>query len=188
MSKMVKIFIGIIIGTVLIGAPLIGSYNSLANAESEVDYAWAEIDNKLQRRNDLIPNLVSSVKGVMAHEEEVFTAIADARAEIGKADNVADTIEANSQMTTAVTNLIAVSENYPEIKSNDNMTRLMDELAGTENRISVERGRYNEAVQKYNLKLKKLPTSMFAGALGYESKPFFEADEEAKISPVVDFE
>ena len=187
MSKGMKAIIGVVLALVLLGAPLISSYNSLVVEESNVEKAWSDIDNKLQRRNDLIPNLVNAVQGAMDQEDDVFIAIADARANIGKADTVEESMAANNQMTSAVTNLIAVTESYPELKSNENVTRLMDELAGTENRISTERGRYNETVQKYNNKVKRFPTSVIAGMLGFDEKPYFEADEDARENPEVNF-
>lgn len=188
-NKRIIIIIGFIaVCLFVLIAPLIGSYNSLIEEDSNVDVAYAQIDTQLQRRNDLIPNLVNAVQGAMDQEDEVFTAIAEARAKIGQADTPEASLEANSELSTAVTNLIAVSENYPELRSNENVTRLMDELAGTENRISTERGRYNETVQAFNNKVKRFPTSIMANMLGFDEKPYFEADEAAKENPEVNFD
>lgn len=188
-NKRIIVIIGfIVVCLFVLIAPLIGSYNSLIEEESNVDVAYAQIDSQLQRRNDLIPNLVNAVQGAMDQEDEVFTAIADARAKIGQAETPEASLEANSELSTAVTNLIAVSENYPELRSNENVARLMDELAGTENRISTERGRYNETVQTFNNKVKRFPTSIMANMLGFDEKPYFEADEAAKENPEVNFD
>lgn len=188
MTKGTKVTIGIILGLVILLVPLVGSYNSLVSQESEVDLAWAQVDSQLQRRNDLIPNLVHSVKGAMGNEQEVFTAIADARSGIASAGTTEESIEANNEMNTALSRLLVSVESYPELTSNQNVTALMDELAGTENRISTERGRFNEIVQQYNNKVKRFPGSLIAGLTGFDEKPYFEAVEGADVAPVVDFE
>ena len=148
--------------------PLMGKYNNLVESQSNVDVQWAKVESKLQRRYDLIPNLVNSVQGVMEQEKEVFGAIADARSKIGKATTTDESIEANEQMDSAVMSLIMITENYPELKSNENVQSLMTELAGTENRISVERDRYNEEVQGYNNMVKKFPGSLVANMFGFD--------------------
>jgi len=144
------------------------------------------VETKLQRRYDLIPNLVESVKGAMEQEQEVFGAIADARARIGSAQTTEEQVTASNEMESALSRLLVIVENYPELKSNEQVTALMDELAGTENRISVERDRYNEAVQQYNNKVKRFPGSLMAGLFGFDEKSYFEAVSGAETAPSVD--
>lgn len=187
MKKSTKMLIGLGIGLVVLVFPLVSSYNSLISEESEVDVAWSQVENQFQRRNDLIPNLVNTVKGAMGNEQEVFGAIADARAGVSSADSMEESMDANTDMTKAVDKLLVSVENYPELTSNDNVTSLMDELAGTENRVAVERGRFNETVQSYNNKVKRFPTSIIAGMTGFEEKPYFEAVEGSEVAPEVDF-
>src|SRR5699024_2977181 len=146
------------------------------------------VETVLQRRNDLIPNLVNSVQGAMNQEREVFGNIADARARLKSAGTMEEEVEANNEMNSALSRLLVVMENYPELRSNDQVTALMDELAGTENRISVERQRYNETVQEYNNRVRRFPGNLMAGLFGFERKPFFEAVEGAEIAPDVNFE
>lgn len=181
-----KALLGVLAVGMFIGIPMVSTYNGLVTEQSNVENAWANVDSKLQRRYDLIPNLVNAVKGSMAQEKEIFTAIAEARSEIGGATNTNEKIEANAKLEKSVTNLLAVVENYPELKSNDNVQGLMTELAGTENRISVERDRYNEAVRGYNNKTKKFPTSMFANMFGFDEVEYFEAVDDATVAPTVD--
>lgn len=181
-----KALLGVLAVGMFVGIPMVSTYNGLVTEQSNVENAWANVDSKLQRRYDLIPNLVNAVKGSMAQEKEIFTAIAEARSEIGGATNTNEKIEANAKLEKSVTNLLAVVENYPELKSNDNVQGLMTELAGTENRISVERDRYNEAVRDYNNKTKKFPTSMFANMFGFEEVEYFEAVDDATVAPTVD--
>lgn len=165
-----------------------GSYNSLVSLDEGVNTQWANVESKLQRRFDLIPNLVESVKGAMSQEKEVFTAIADARAKMAGAKTTTEKVEASNQLEGALGRLLVVTENYPELKSNQNVTALMDELAGTENRISVERDRYNEVVKKYNSTIRRFPSNIFAGMFGFEKRPYFEATEGAENAPKVDFD
>lgn len=181
-----KALLGVLVVGMFIGMPMVSTYNGLVTEQSNVDTAWANVDSKLQRRYDLIPNLVNAVKGSMAQETAIFTAIAEARSEIGGAKTTSDKVEANAKLEKSVTNLLAVVENYPELKSNDNVQGLMTELAGTENRISVERDRYNEAVRGYNNKTKKFPTSIFANMFGFEEVEYFEAVDDATVAPTVD--
>ena len=187
MKSGTKIIIGIIVAVVIIAIPLISSYNGLIKEESNVDLAWSQVESQLQRRNDLIPNLVNSVQGAMDQEEEVFTAIADARASLSGAGSMEEEVEANNEMNSALSRLLLVVESYPELKSNENVTALMDELAGTENRIAVERQRYNETVQGYNNRVKRFPGSIIASMTGFSEKPYFEAVEGAEIAPEVNF-
>ncbi|GEL66615.1 LemA family protein [Marinilactibacillus psychrotolerans] len=188
MSTKMKVLVGAVLAVILMGIPLVGSYNSLIESESKVDSSWAQVESQLQRRYDLIPNLVNSVQGAMDNEQEIFTAIADARAGVTSAESVDESIEANQQLGTAVRSLMVSVEDYPELKSNENVTALMDELAGTENRIATERGRFNEVVRSYNTKVKSFPTSIFASIAGFDERPYFEANEGAEDAPAVDFE
>ncbi|EUJ32047.1 lemA protein [Listeria floridensis FSL S10-1187] len=183
-----KVIIGIAVVLLIIGIPFVSTYNSLNKKENAVDAQWANVESKLQRRYDLIPNLVNAVKGDMKQEKEVFGQIADARAAVSKASSQSEQIKAAGQMDQAVTRLIATVENYPDLKSSANVTRLMDELSGTENRISVERDKYNTEVQAYNTKVKSAPTSFVAGMLGFDTKPYFKAVEGADKAPEVNFD
>ncbi|ALV21192.1 MAG: LemA family protein [Carnobacterium sp.] len=188
MKKSVKIIIGVVIALLILVVPFVSSYNGLIQEESNVDVAWSQVESQLQRRNDLIPNLVNSVKGAMNQEQAVFGDIADARAQLGGADTVEEKIDANNEMSSALSRLLVVVENYPELKSNENVTALMDELAGTENRVAVERQRYNEAVQGYNNRVRRFPGSIIASMTGFEKKPYFKAVEGAETAPEVNFD
>jgi LemA protein len=156
--------------------------------EEKIDSSWAEIDNQLKRRSDLIPNLVETVKGYASHEEEVFTQIADARAKLAGAGGVEETAESYNQLQSALSRLLVVVERYPNLKANENFKRLMDELAGTENRIAVARKRYNDAVRQFNTKIRQYPAVIVANSLGLEKQPYFEISEEAREVPEVEFE
>ncbi len=152
------VIIGVIIAViVIIAVSIIGSYNGLISLEESANTAYADIQVQLQRRMDLVPNLVNTVKGYAAHETEVFTAVSDARAKLAGAGTVEEASEANEELSSALSRLIAISESYPELKSNENFLSLQDELAGTENRIGVARKDYNDAVQKYNVKNTFIP-------------------------------
>jgi len=164
-----------------------GTYNSLVAMDERVKGDWAQVENQLQRRYDLIPNLVNTVKGYAEQEKEVFTAVTEARSRVGGAGTVPEKIEANNELAGALSRLLVVMENYPELKSNQNFLRLQDELAGTENRIAVERRRYNEAVVAFNTKLRTFPTVLIAGMLGFEKAELFEAPEAAAEAPKVEF-
>jgi LemA protein len=170
-----------------LGSWYIGTRNNLVQLEEQINSAWAEIDNQLQRRSDLIPNLVSTVRGYASHEEEVFTNIADARAKLAGAGSVAETAEGYNEMQGALSRLLVIAENYPELKANENFTRLQDELAGTENRIAVARKRYNDQVQRFNTRIRMFPGSIIAGSMGYEKRDYFEIDDSARTVPTVDF-
>lgn len=181
---------GLLIGiavVVLLAIMVFGSYNSLVTMEETVDAKWANVDSVLQRRYDLIPNLVESVKGSMQQEEKIFTAIADARTKMAGANTIDDKVEASSELEGALGRLLVVMENYPTLKSSDNVTALMDELAGTENRISTERTRYNEAVRGYNSSIRKFPKNILAGMFGFDAKVYFEAVDGAEEAPQVKF-
>jgi LemA protein len=168
--------------------PLTGcSYNRFVSQEETIKAQWAQVQNQLQRRNDLIPNLVETVKGYAAHEEGVYKDIADARSRLLAARSPEETIQAANQQTTALGRLLAVVENYPQLRANEQFNRLMDELSGTENRIAVERMRYNEAVQAYNTSRRQFPANITARMFGFKEYPFFEAPEAAREVPRVNF-
>lgn len=181
--------IGLVIGAVIIISILatMSSYNGFVTKSEDVDKAYSQIENQLQRRNDLIPNLVSTVQGYAAHENEVFTKIAEARSAMLSAKTPSEKAEADVQVTTALRGLLGYTENYPELKADKQFTQLMDELAGTENRLSVERKNYNEITTEYNKKVKKVPGALVANIFGFDEKELFKAEEGAKEVPKVDF-
>ena len=152
-----------------------------------VKAAWAQVENQLQRRYDLIPNYVETVKGFAKQERDVFIKVTEARSRVGGATTVPDKIEANNQLSSALSRLLVVVEQYPQLKSDQNFLRLQDELAGTENRIAVERMRYNETVKTYNIKVRSFPTNILAGMFGFEKATFFEVPEAAQAVPKVEF-
>ena len=163
------------------------SYNRFTTQEEAIKGQWAQVQNQLQRRNDLIPNLVETVKGYAGHEKEVFQDIAASRSRLLAAQTPAETIEAANQQTSALGRLLAIVENYPQLKANEQFNRLMDELSGTENRIAVERMRYNERVQEYNTTRRRFPSNMTAKMFGFQEYPYFEAPPAAQQVPRVDF-
>jgi LemA protein len=163
------------------------SYNRFVSQEEAVKAQWAQVENQLQRRNDLIPNLVETTKGFAQHEESVYKDIADARSRLLAAKTPDESIAAANQQTAALGRLLAVVENYPQLKSNEQFNRLMDELAGTENRLSVERMRYNERVQDYNTSRRQFPANLTAKMFGFKDYPFFQVPEGAKQVPKVNF-
>src|SRR4051812_13378741 len=173
---------------VLVASPMAGcSYNRFVGQEEAIKSQWAQVQNQLQRRNDLIPNLVETVKGYATHEESVYKDIADARAKLLAARSPEETIQAANQQTGALGRLLAVVENYPQLRANEQFNRLMDELAGTENRIAVERMRYNEAIQAYNTSRRQFPANITARIFTFKDYPFFEAPESAREVPKVNF-
>lgn len=165
----------------------ISTRNQMVSLEENIDASWAEVDNQLQRRSDLIPNLVETVKGFASQEKEVFSNIADARAKMAGADSVKGKAEGYNELQGALSRLLVVVENYPQLKSNENFIRLQDELAGTENRIAVARKRYNDAVQQFNRRIRMFPGSIIAGMMGMEKRDYFEIEESAREVPEVDF-
>src|SRR5215475_4521175 len=172
----------------LIALPLSGcSYNKFVGQEEAVKAQWAQVQNQLQRRNDLIPNLVETVKGYASHEEGVFKDIAESRSRLLNAKTPDETISAANAQTGALGRLLAVVENYPNLKANEQFNGLMDELSGTENRIAVERMRYNERVQEYNTSRRQLPGNITAKLFGCKEYPFFEAPPSATQAPKVNF-
>ena len=165
-----------------------GMYNSLVRLDEGIKGAWAQVENQLQRRYDLIPNYVETVKGYAKFEKDVLLKVTEARARVGGAGSVKEKIDANNELSSALSRLLVVVERYPDLKANQNFIRLQDELAGTENRIAVERRRYNEAVRAYNVKIRSFPTNILAGLFGFSRAEFFEAPAEAKEAPKVKFE
>jgi LemA protein len=162
--------------------------NDLVTQRESMNAAWSAVDVALQRRADLIPNLVNTVKAFAAHETEVFKNIADARAALMGARTPADKIQANDQLSGALSRLLVISENYPQLRSNENFLRLQDELAGTENRIAVERRKYNEAVQKYNTSIELFPNNIVASLSGFtRNDAYFKTEPGARTAPKVNF-
>ncbi len=184
MKKSWLIALGIV-GVILIW--IFSSYNGLVQTEEQVNGQWAQVQTQLQRRSDLIPNLVNTVKGYATHEKETIQAVADARAKLGGAKTVEETAKANQELSSALSRLLVVVENYPNLKADANFRALQDELAGTENRIAVARKDYNGSVQAYNMKIRTLPTSLIANQMGFQVKPYFEADQGAQSAPKVQF-
>jgi LemA protein len=163
------------------------SYNRFVGQEEAIKAQWAQVENQLQRRNDLIPNLVETVKGIAQQEKDVFGQIAESRAKLAGARTPEETMEAANQQSAALARLLVIVENYPQLRSNESFNRLMDELAGTENRLAVERMRYNERVQEYNTARRQFPANMTAGIFGFKEYPLFKAPPEAQKVPRVDF-
>ena len=163
------------------------SYNKFTTQEEAIKAQWAEVQNQLQRRNDLIPNLVVTVKGFATHEEDILKDIAESRSRLLAAKSPEETIQAANQQTSALGRLLAVVENYPNLKANEQFNRLMDELAGTENRITIARQRYNERVQEYNTSRRRFPGNVTNKIFGFKDYPYFEAPPAATAVPKVDF-
>ena len=179
----------LIVVVLIVVAGLIGgcSYNRFTTQDEAVKGQWAQVENQLQRRSDLIPNLVETVKGFAEQERDIFKAVADARARLAGAQTPSDKIEAANQESSALARLLVVVENYPQLKSDANFARLMDTLEGTENRLSTERGRYNEQVRTFNTMVRRFPGNLVAGIFGFKEGPYFEPPPEAKVNPKVDF-
>ena len=163
------------------------SYNKFTTQEEAIKGSWGEVQNQIQRRNDLIPNLVETVKGYATHEEGVFKEIADARSKLLAAKSPEETIAAANQQSTALGRLLAVVENYPNLKANEQFNRLMDELAGTENRLTTARMRYNERIQEYNTTRRRFPSNVTAKMFGFKEYPYYEAPPSSQAAPKVDF-
>lgn len=189
MNKKTWIVIAVVAVVILAAyGSLKGTYNQLVTFNESVTAGWAQVENVLQRRSDLIPNLVATVQGYAAHERQVFIDVAEARAKVGGAQTIPDKIAANNDLTGALGRLLLVVERYPELKADQNFLALQDELAGTENRIAVERQRYNDAVKGYNLFVRKFPNNLLAGVFGYQRQnAYFEATEGAEKAPQVNF-
>ncbi len=180
----------IVIGSIVLIIVLfaVSRYNSLVSGSESVDNKWAQVENQLQRRAELIPNLVNTVKGAAAHEKEIIDSVTQARAKLAGARGPEEAGKANGELTSALNRLMVVVENYPQIKANENFRALQDELAGTENRIATERMRYNDAVKDYNASIKRFPNNMFAGMFGFDGREYFQADAGAKNAPQVKFD
>ncbi len=187
--KVGLIVIGVLVLIALIaGSTLIGDRNDLVQERESIKGAMSQIDTDLQRRNDLIPNLVETVKGMAGHEQSVIDSVTKARAQMAGAQTPAEKVAADGQLTSALSRLLVVVENYPNIKANENFLRLQDELAGTENRIAISRRRYNETVQKYNTDISLFPQNIAASMFGFQREDaYFKADEAAKEAPKVKF-
>jgi LemA protein len=191
------IILGSIIGVlVLIAMFFSGTYNGLVQAEEGVNQAWAQVENVYQRRLDLIPNLVETVKGYAAHEKDTFIAVTAARSRaagsisadvINDPQKFAQFQESQGALSSALSRLMVVVEKYPELKANENFLSLQSQLEGTENRISVERGRYNEAAQGFNVRIRQFPTNVIGGMFGFKVKEYFKADQGAAKAPTVKF-
>ncbi len=166
----------------------VSSYNGLVSTREEVTAAQANVEVYMQRRADLVPNLVNTVQAYADHEEEVFTALADARAALSGANTVDELNAANDALDSALSRLLVVVENYPELKSNENFINLQDELAGSENRIAQARNKYNEMARDYNTRIQRFPTSIIAGIGNFEQSAYFEASEESQTVPQVNFD
>ena len=184
-GKIVLIVIVALLAIIFIGG--ITTYNGMVNASEKVDSASADIDTMLQRRADLIPNLVNSVKGYMDHETEVINSITESREKLLNAGTLEEKAAANDALTQALSNFNVIVENYPDLKSNTNFIQLQDELAGTENRIATARRDYNDAVRSYNGVIKRIPGRFLAGAFGFDEAAYFEAKEGSEEVPTVEF-
>lgn len=191
--KVALIIAGVVVGLLLLGGGIlfftgVGVNNSLVTQQESVKAAWSQVDIALQRRADLIPNLVETVKGYASHEKGVIEAVANARAAMGGARTPGEKMEANNQLSGALSRLLLVVENYPNLKADENFLRLQDELAGTENRIAVERHKYNETLQHYNTTIGLFPNNLFAGMLGFHrNDEYFKTEPGARSVPKVDF-
>ena len=178
----------VVLIAVLIIMGFAGVYNSIVSKHETIAAKWAQVENQLQRRNDLIPNLVNTVKGYAGHEKTVLEDITNARSQWAKAGSVEEKVKAAGAIDQALGRLIMVTENYPDLKADQTFLKLMDELSGTENRISVERMRYNEAVRDYNITVRTFPGNIVAGMFGYKvATEYFKAEEKAKNVPEVKF-
>lgn len=188
MKKGLVVVIVLVVLALILGSAYVGRRNQMAIKKEAVNAAWSQVDVVLQRRADLIPNLVATVKGFAQHEEKVFGDIAAARSALLGAKTPADKIAANGALDSALSRLLVITENYPQLRSNENFLRLQDELAGTENRIAVERRRYNEVVQDYNTYISLFPNSLVASFGGFtRNDAYFKTDEGARTAPKVDF-
>lgn len=183
MKKIGLIILGVI---AVLALWVFSTYNSLVTKNVAIDGQWAQVETQYQRRFDLIPNLVSSTQGFMKQEKTIFEEIAKARTQYGGAKTVDEKVQTASQLDGALSRLLVIMENYPDLKSNQTVAQLMDELAGTENRIAVERKRFNDVVGDFNITIKKVPTNMIAGMFGFKERAFFKSEEGAKTAPKVE--
>jgi LemA protein len=197
MSKSIGCVIALVVVGLILAVWGIGQYNGLVQSREAVNTAWSQVENVYQRRMDLIPNLVATVKGVAAFEKETYTAVAEARAKAGQINitpemlNDPETFKKfealQGQLSSALSRLLAVAENYPQLKANQNFLELQSQLEGTENRIAVERRKFNEVAQSYNTKIKSFPASLLAGMFGFRERPYFTAASGAEKAPEVKF-
>jgi len=197
MKKGLIVLIVIVVVLLLIIGRFVGTYNSLVSLEEGVNQSWAQVSNQYQRRADLIPNLVETVKGYASHERETFSAVTEARAKVGQLTVTPEVLnnpeafsrfqQVQGEISSALSRLMAISERYPDLKANENFLALQSQLEGTENRISVARKRFNETVQRFNTRIRRFPTNMVAGMFGFEKKLYFKAQEGAEIAPKVSF-
>lgn len=184
---MKKAWIIVLAVVLLLGFSAVGSYNNLVKMNETVNGQWAQVNVQLQRRADLIPNLVNTVKGYAAHEQEILNNLANARASLVGAKTPGEAAAANDELSSTLSRLLVIVENYPNLKADANFRQLMDELAGTENRIAISRKDYNDSVQTFNTRIKTFPTSIWAGMLGFGAREYFQADESAQTVPQVNF-
>lgn len=187
MSKALKTLIVIIVIALIIIIPVSGTYNSIATLDQKVSSSSSNIDTQLQRRSDLIPNLVATVKGYASQEKDIFTDIANARAKLSGAQGIQQKAEADNQLSQSLSRLLVIVERYPDLKSNQNFRDLSVALEGSENRISVARQDYNNAVSNYNTAIIKFPSNIIARIFGFNSKPYYKAEQGASQVPKVDF-
>ena len=186
--KPVWIILGVLVLIVVgVGGTAVSKWNQLVAMDTDIKAKWAQVENQLQRRADLIPNLVEAVKGFAAQERTILEAIANARAKMAGAGSVQDRIAGSNELSSALARLLVVVENYPNLKSDATFIRLMDELAGTENRLAVERKRYNDSVQVYNVAIRQFPGNLIASVSGFKEHPFFETPPPARQVPQVKF-
>lgn len=196
----IGIIVGVVAAVIILGLVryIVGTYNRLVALEENVESSWAQVENQYQRRLDLIPNLVATVKGYASHESDVYTQVTEARSKAGGVMQLGSDVlndpeaferfqAAQNELSAGLGRLLAVAENYPELKANENFLALQDQLEGTENRIATERKRFNDAVQKYNRAIRSFPGNIVANNHGFEKKPYFKAAEEAKSAPKVEF-
>ncbi|MFY9402031.1 MAG: LemA family protein [Candidatus Omnitrophota bacterium] len=185
---MKKIVIGVILAVVILIGIIIALYNGIISKHEAITAKWAQVENQLQRRNDLIPNLLNTVKGYAAHEKTVLENVTLARSQWAKASTVEEKVKAAGEIDAALSRLLFVAENYPDLKADQTFLKLMDELSGTENRIAVERMRYNESVREYNISVRTFPGNIIASNFGYKpATEYFKADDTAKKVPQVTF-
>jgi LemA protein len=183
MNKILLIGLGVL---VLIAVVIFGSYNNLVTQNTAIDGQWAQVETQYQRRFDLIPNLVASTQGFLKQEKAIFDDIANARTQYSGAKTTDEKVASAQNLDSALSRLLVIVENYPTLKSNETVAKLMDELAGTENRISVERRRFNELVQTYNTNIKTVPTNIIAGLFGFKERAFFKSVGGAETAPKVE--
>lgn len=196
MKKGLIILIVVVVVVIVIYSWAKGIYNGMVTKEEAVESAWSQVENVYQRRADLVPNLVSTVKGYAAHEKETLESVVSARAKATQTTVDASTLDEESikkyqqvqgELGSAIGRLLMITENYPDLKANENFLELQSQLEGTENRITVERQKFNEAAKEYNTTIRKFPTTIFASIFGFDRKPYFEAAEGADVAPKVEF-